>query len=67
MLKMNKDFVNFNLGDNISQTDNRQVQFPSLPSTDLGDIPRIEYSSDNRQLQLPSLEYKSEKNEFITD
>ena len=44
MLKMNKDFVNFNLGDKTWQTDNRQVQFP-LPHTDLGDNPCIEYMS----------------------
>ena len=44
MLKMNKDFVNFNLG--TWQEDNRQVRFPSLPTTDLEDIPSLEYKSE---------------------
>ncbi|XP_078337365.1 uncharacterized protein LOC144626661 [Crassostrea virginica] len=38
--------VNVNGGAKTWQTDNRQVQFPSLPNTDLGDIPSIEYKSE---------------------
>ena len=47
MLKMNKDFVNYNLGAKIYQnTDNRQVQLHSLENTDLGDFPSIDYKSE---------------------